>query len=163
MNDQELERFRKMYNKLYEIGDAFLPQDSDKEDQTRFALCLAEFHAWSNRVNRIIENLSAEDIDFKNYDLRVLAEQLFELKLFLYTEIVKWLKKFRTPRDRIEKIISLRLEETNPYSEEEAEKLGEALIEKLKEMNSRLARITRKQSEFDKEENREENRGQSPI
>lgn len=114
MANDDTEHFRKMYNKLHEISASLLPDDSDQQDRMRFALCLAEFYSWSNKVNNIIEEFSSEDFHFEECDLSDFSEKLYQIKIALYLEIVQWLKDFRIPRDRIEALISDRL-----YGEDE--------------------------------------------
>jgi hypothetical protein len=112
MTDFDLEQFRNRYNKLHEIGAFLLPEEADQQDRMRFALCLAEFYAWSGKVNRIIEELSSADFKIEDSNLATLSKQLFELKIALYMEIVQWLRKFRVPCKRIETLIGERVNDT---------------------------------------------------
>ena len=91
------EEFRLRFNSLHKIGVNLL---DEKEDKLRFALCQAEIVKASSKATELINNLSEKEYDFSAESLDKLLEELVQIRLYLFYEMVPWMRKLRMPLDK---------------------------------------------------------------
>jgi hypothetical protein len=108
MTDEKTKRFFELFGKNQRLFEKLLKNKVDEEDAKIVELCLTEIYSNSQRVIKLIDNVSKIKTKFTKGNLDSLLDNLIDLETAIYLEMAGWIKELKNPlKNVIDKVGSM--------------------------------------------------------
>ena len=108
MTDEKTKRFFELFKKNQRLFEKLLKNKVNEEDAKTVELCLTELYSNSQRVTKLIDNISKTKTNFTKSNIDSLLDNLIDLETEIYLEMAGWIKELKSPlKNVIDKVGSL--------------------------------------------------------